>query len=37
MCKSGDARIDGDIQPLMANLRYFKELLALARETKNGG
>ena len=37
MCKSGDARIDGDIQPLMANLRYFKELLALARDNELHG
>ncbi|MBT3536068.1 MAG: hypothetical protein HN478_19450 [Rhodospirillaceae bacterium] len=28
MCKLGVARIEGDIHPLMANLRYFKELLA---------
>lgn len=31
MCKLGVARIEGDIHPLMANLRYFKELLATAR------
>ena len=31
MCKQGTARIEGNIQPLMANLRYFKELLAHGR------
>jgi hypothetical protein len=30
MCKLGVARIDGDINPFMANLRYFKEVLAKA-------
>lgn len=41
MCKLGVARIEGDIHPLMANLRYFKELLAMARhenrEAAHGG
>ena len=32
MCKLGDAAIEGDIHPLMANLRYFKDLLAMARQ-----
>ena len=31
MTKSGLARIDGDLQPLMANLRYIKEVLATPR------
>ena len=31
MTKSGFARIDGDLQPLMANLRYIKEVLATPR------
>ncbi|HEU0062987.1 MAG TPA: hypothetical protein VFR19_24125 [Hyphomicrobiaceae bacterium] len=31
MLKSGDLRLEGDLQPFMANLRYFKELLALPR------
>ncbi len=32
MCKRGEARIEGELHPLMANLRYFKELLSLARK-----
>ncbi len=35
MTKSGQARIEGDIHPLMANLRYFKELLAKGRDGAN--
>ena len=31
MSKSGDATIEGDLQPLMANLRFIKELLAMPR------
>ena len=31
MCKLGVARIDGDFHPLIANLRYFREMLAMAR------
>jgi hypothetical protein len=31
MLKSGELRLQGDQQPFMANLRYFKELLALPR------
>ena len=31
MCKQGTASIEGNIQPLMANLRYFKALLAHGR------
>src|SRR5262245_24459513 len=29
MLKRGDLRLEGDLHPFMANLRYFKELLAL--------
>jgi hypothetical protein len=31
MTKSGAARIDGDLHPLMANLRYVKDLLEAPR------
>jgi hypothetical protein len=31
MLKTGTLRLDGDQHPFMANLRYFKELLALPR------
>ena len=31
MLKSGELRLQGDQQPFIANLRYFKELLALPR------
>lgn len=31
MCKAGHARIEGDLQPLMANLRYIKAVLAAPR------
>jgi hypothetical protein len=31
MLKTGVLRLDGDQHPFMANLRYFKELLALPR------
>jgi hypothetical protein len=31
MTKAGRAGIDGDLQPLMANLRYFKEILEAPR------
>lgn len=31
MTKSGEARIDGDLQPLMANLRYIKDVIAAPR------
>ena len=31
MAKSGEAVIEGDLQPLMANLRYIKEVLAAPR------
>jgi hypothetical protein len=31
LAKSGRLRIEGDVQPLMANLLYFKEMLAAPR------
>ena len=31
LTKRGAARIDGDLQPLLANLQYFKDLLATPR------
>lgn len=31
MCKLGVASVEGDLQPLMANLRYMKEVLAAPR------
>jgi hypothetical protein len=31
LTKGGHARVEGDLQPLMANLRYVKDLLALPR------
>lgn len=36
MCRLGVARLDGDLQPLMANLRYVKEVLASPRGTLGG-
>ncbi len=36
MTKSGAARIDGDLYPLMANLRYVKELLETVRASEVG-
>ncbi|MDF1733038.1 MAG: hypothetical protein P1U49_16165 [Minwuia sp.] len=37
MTKSGRASIDGNLQPLMANLRYFKEVLAAPRKLAEDG
>lgn len=34
LVKIGRGRIDGDILTLVKNLRYFKEVLALARQTE---
>ncbi len=34
--KRGEARIEGDLQPLIANLRYIKEVLATPRRLKGG-
>jgi hypothetical protein len=31
LTKRGEATLEGDIRPLMANLQYFKDLLALPR------
>jgi hypothetical protein len=31
LTKRGEMRIEGNLQPLMANLQYFKDLLALPR------
>ena len=36
MAKGGQARIEGDLRPLMANLRYVKEVLALPRRQATG-
>ncbi len=36
MTKRGVATIEGDLQPLMANLRYVKELLAAPRRLAGG-
>jgi hypothetical protein len=36
MSKRGDARIEGDLGPFMANLRYIKEVLAAPRRLKGG-
>jgi hypothetical protein len=37
MCRLGVARLEGDLQPLMANLRYVKEVLEAPRGTVGGG
>lgn len=37
MCRLGVARLEGDLQPLMANLRYVKEVLQAPRGTLGGG
>lgn len=31
MCKSGAASVEGDLQPLMANMRYIKDVLTTPR------
>jgi len=36
MAKTGALRIEGDLQPFFANLRYFKELLALPGAAARG-
>ena len=33
MCKAGVASVEGDLQPMMANLRYIKGVLAAPRAT----
>ena len=37
LTKRGAARIDGDLQPLLANLQYFKDLLAAPRRLASEG
>ena len=37
MTRFGTARIEGDLQPLMANLRYVKEVLEAPRRAGLGG
>jgi hypothetical protein len=32
--KRGEARIEGDLQPFMANLRYMKEILVTPRRLR---
>jgi hypothetical protein len=34
--KRGEGRIEGDLQPFVANLRYMKEVLAAPRRLKGG-
>jgi len=36
LTKSGFATLDGDLRPLLQNLQYFKDLLALPRHTAPG-
>lgn len=36
MAKAGHARIEGDLQPLMANLRYIKDVLEAPRGRARG-
>lgn len=36
MTRLGVARLEGDLQPLMANLRYIKEVLAAPRQAAGG-
>ena len=33
LTKSGQARVEGDLRPLMANLRYVKDVLAKPRRS----
>jgi hypothetical protein len=37
MTKRGDAMIEGDLQPFLANLQFFKDLLALPRADRSKG
>src|SRR5215207_7349943 len=37
LTKRGAARIEGDLHPLLANLQYFKDLLAAPRRLALGG
>jgi len=36
LLRRGEARIEGDLQPFMANLRYVKEILVTPRKLKGG-
>lgn len=36
LVRRGEARIEGDLQPFIANLRYFKEVLVTPRRLKKG-
>ncbi|HXZ37822.1 MAG TPA: hypothetical protein VEL68_17500 [Thermodesulfobacteriota bacterium] len=36
LMRRGEARIEGDLQPLVANLRYVKEVLVTPRRLKGG-
>jgi hypothetical protein len=36
LTKRGEAAIDGDLRPLLQNLQYFKDLLALPRRLSEG-
>ena len=36
MTKSGEAAVEGDLQPLMANLRYLKEVIEAPRRLAEG-
>ncbi len=36
LMRRGEARIEGDLQPFMANLRYMKEILITPRRMKGG-
>ena len=36
MSRMGVARLEGDLQPLMANLRYVKEVLEMPRASRQG-
>ena len=36
LMRRGEARIEGDLQPFMANLRYIKEVLVTPRRLKGG-
>ena len=37
IAKQGEARIEGDLKPLMTNLRYFKDVLAAPSRLAAGG
>jgi hypothetical protein len=37
MTKRGVATLEGDLHPFLANLQYFKDLLALLRAERSAG